>query len=88
MGDVGDDHFHDFVWETLGRFARNTCLWWPITEQAVDLGFTSSPNDHHAIRDVYPYDTIGAGVRAIRVHLQGNHMLSAKDIVTLSNLHL
>jgi hypothetical protein len=24
VGDVGDDHFHDFIWEAAGRFVRGT----------------------------------------------------------------
>jgi hypothetical protein len=54
VGDVGNDHFHDFIWEAAGRFVHGVCLWRHIAEQAVDVGFASTPNDPHANREVYP----------------------------------
>jgi len=54
VNEVADDHFHDFVWETAGGFVRDVRLWRPITEKAIDLGFSPSPNDCHAIREVRP----------------------------------
>jgi hypothetical protein len=38
VGDVGDDHFHDLVWEAAGRFVRGG----RIAEQAIDIGFAST----------------------------------------------
>ena len=65
MGDMGDDHFHEFIWKAAGRFVRDTGPWRRITEQAIDVGFASVPNDPHPTREVYPY---GAEVRAIYAH--------------------
>ena len=25
VGETGDDHFHNFVWEAAGQFVRSTC---------------------------------------------------------------
>ena len=41
MGEVGNDHFYDFVWKAVDRSVHNMGLRRSITEQAVDLGFTS-----------------------------------------------
>ena len=41
MSDMGDNHFHDFIWEVGGRFVRRR----RIIEQAIDVGFASMPND-------------------------------------------
>ena len=54
-GDVGDDHFHDFVWEVRGLFWFGTCPWRRVTEQTIDVSFASTPNDPHAKREFYSY---------------------------------
>jgi len=49
VDEVVDDRFHDFVREATGRFVRDARLRGRITEQAADLCFASSPNDHDPI---------------------------------------
>ena len=47
---------------------RDKCLWRRTIEQAIDLGFASTPNDPHSGREVYPYDANGADVRTVYAH--------------------
>ena len=54
VNEVADDHFHDFVREPAARFVRDVHLWRRVTEQAIDLGFSPSPDDRHAIRKLRP----------------------------------
>ena len=61
-GEVGDDHFHDFIREWGGRVVHGMRPWNCIAEEAVDLGFASAPNSHHVI---YPYGMNGADIRTI-----------------------
>ena len=68
VGDVDDDHFDDVIWKTAGRFMYKACVWRPITEQAIDVGFASTPNDPHASREVYSYGANGAEVRTVYVY--------------------
>jgi hypothetical protein len=65
VGDVGNDHFHDFVWEAADRSVRGG----RITEEAIDVGFASTPNDPHPSREAYPYGANGTEVRGIHTHL-------------------
>jgi hypothetical protein len=67
VSDVDDDHFHDFIREAAARYA-GVCLWRRMTEQAIDVGFASTPNDPHSTREVCPYGANGADVRGICVH--------------------
>ena len=64
-GEVGDDHFHDFVRDAAGRLVHGT----RNTEEAIDLGVASMPMGHREGQEGYPYGANGAGVRAIHVHL-------------------
>jgi hypothetical protein len=65
VGDVGDDHFRDVIWEGAGRFMHGRCLGMRVAEQAVDAGFTPTPSDPYASREVYPYGENDAKVRAV-----------------------
>jgi hypothetical protein len=47
---------------------RGRCLWRRTIEQAIDLGFASTPNDPHSGLEVYPYDANGAEVRTVYAH--------------------
>ena len=57
VGKVGDDHFHNFMWETAGWFVRVARLWRAVPEEAIELGFALTPNGHHVSRKVSPCDT-------------------------------
>ena len=60
-GEVCGYHLHDFVREAAGRFVRSTHPWRRVrTEEAIDLGFASMPNDNDASREICSY---GARVR-------------------------
>ena len=54
VGEVGDDHFHNFVWQATGRFARYTHVGRRTAEQVTDIGLSLTPNDRHAIRNIQP----------------------------------
>ena len=57
VGKVGDDHFHNFMWETAGWFVRVARLWRAVPEEAIERGFALTPNGHHVSRKVSPCDT-------------------------------
>ena len=67
VGDAGDDHFHDFIWEAAGRFAGGMRSRKWTAECAIDLGFPLTPDGHHATREVYPCRTNDAEVRAVHI---------------------
>ena len=67
VGEVGDNHFHDFIREAGGRFAYGTRPRGRIPEEAIDLDFAFMPNGNRASREVYPYETNETEVRTIHV---------------------
>jgi hypothetical protein len=68
VSDVGDDGLDDLIREAASRCVRDACLRRRSTEQAIDAGFASTPNDLHASREVYPYGANGANIRDVHVH--------------------
>ena len=62
-GEVGDDHLHDFVRNTAGRFVCGMCPRGRIVEEAIGLGFASIPGNYRAGQVDYSYDASGVGVR-------------------------
>lgn len=55
VGKVGDDHFHDIIWELWGdRFVRETWLWGHISGEAIGIGSASVPGGRRVGREVYP----------------------------------
>jgi len=60
-----DDHFHQFVWKVESRFARGNGFWGRVTEQEIDLGFASIPND--ADQERYPCGADDTEIRIARV---------------------
>ena len=68
VSDVGNNHFHDFIWEAGGRSVRGARLLRRVAEQAIDVGLGSTPNYPHGSQEVYFYGANGAEVRAIYVH--------------------
>ena len=67
-GDMGDDHFHNFIWKVAGRYVCGTCLWRRITEQAIDVDLALVPNGLHTGREVHLCGASGAEVRAVYAH--------------------
>lgn len=65
VGDVGDDHFRDVIWEGAGRFMHGACLGMRVAEQAIDVGFAPTPSDPYASRELYPYGESDAKIRAV-----------------------
>jgi hypothetical protein len=63
--DVCDDRFHDFIWETAGHSAHSGCLWRRNSEQVIDVGFASTPNNPDPSQEVCLCSTNGAEVRTI-----------------------
>ena len=79
VGEVGNDHFCDFIREWGGRFVRGTGLWWRITEEPIDLGFGSVPHGHHANREVRSYDANGSQVSQF-MNTSGKASLGIRDV--------
>jgi len=65
VGDVGDDHFRDFIREGTCRFIPGTRPWKRTTEDAIGLGFASAPNCDHVSRNVCPCSADGTVIRTI-----------------------
>jgi len=65
---VSDDHICDFIREVAGGLVCVACHWRYIAEEAVDLGFASTPDDRDANREVYPYSTNGVEVKVVYEH--------------------
>lgn len=84
---MGDDHFHDIVWEAAGRFVCGVRFRRRITEQVVDLGLASKPNDRDAIREAGPYDVDSAEIRSAPRTLAGYSYLVLRIQVPLSDQH-
>lgn len=61
-----DDHRHKFVWKVEGRFGRGNCFWGCVTEQDIDHGFASIPNDTN--QELYPCGVDNTEVRTARMH--------------------
>ena len=49
MGDVGDDHFYEFIWKAAGRFVCDTAPWRRITE---DIGPLERPDTFPVVENV------------------------------------
>jgi len=80
MGEVSDDHFHNFVWQAADRFVDGTSLWRRILEQAIGLGFASVPNDHHASHDTYPCGANSAKISYLCAQMKKGAILDAEDM--------
>jgi len=83
VNEVADDHFHDFVREPAGRFVRDVNLWRRVTEQAIDLGFSPSPDDHHAIRNVCPCGRIVQKLEPFATWIGGKSILDVERVGAL-----
>ena len=66
--EVGDGHFNEFVWETVGRLMRSTRLLGRITEWAAGLSLAPTPNGYQASRKLCPHCPNCADIRAIYTH--------------------
>ena len=68
VDDVGDDHLHDPRREAAECSMRDARLSRYFTEQAIDVGFASTPNNPQVNRAVCLNDANGVEAKAMHAH--------------------